>query len=78
MKLREKPLGVLLSEEGRQGLQLAALNLEESQFVWVYVDETDDLGLCVRVHRDDGDHLVLIRWEYILSIDVPAKVLEMR
>ena len=78
MKLREKPLGVLLSDEGRQALQLAALNLEDSQFVWVYVDETDDLGLWVRVHRDDGDHLVLIRWEYILSIDVPAKVLEMR
>jgi len=78
VKLREKPLGVLLSDEGRQALQLAALNLEDSQFVWVYVDETDDLGLWVRVHRDDGDHLVLIRWEYILSIDVPAKVLEMR
>jgi hypothetical protein len=81
VKLRERTLGVLVSEEGRQVLQLAALELTESQFVWVYVDDSDDGGLWARVPREDGDHLVLIRWEYVLSIDIPAgqtKILESR
>jgi len=57
------------------------LGLEDAQFIWVYVDDSDDLGFWLRVQRDDGDHLVLIRWEYILSIDVPAsqaKILDAR
>jgi hypothetical protein len=81
VKLRERTLGVLVSEEGRQVLQLAALNLAESQFIWAYVDDSDDGGLWARVAREDGDHQVLIRWEYVLSIDVPVgppKTLEMR
>jgi hypothetical protein len=81
VKLRERTLGVLVSEEGREVLQLAALNLEESQFLWVYVDDSDDGGLWARVPREDGDHLVLIRWEYVLSIDIPvgqSKILESR
>ena len=72
MRISEKTLAVLLSEDGRKILELAALKLAESQFLWVYVEESDDLGLWARVEREDGDHLVLIRWEYILAIDIPA------
>jgi len=63
---------VLLSEDGRKVLDLAALKLAESAFLWVYVEESDDLGLWARVNREDGDHLVLIRWEYVLAIDIPV------
>jgi hypothetical protein len=34
------------------------------------VDATDDLGLWVRIQREDGEHSVLIRCEDVLSIDV--------
>jgi hypothetical protein len=81
VKLRERTLGVLVNEEGRHVLQLAAVDIAESQFVWVYVDDSDDGGLWARVPREDGDHLVLIRWEYVLSVDIPAgqaKTLESR
>jgi hypothetical protein len=69
VKISERDVSVLLSEEGRQVLQPAALNLAESPFLWAKVEDSDDIGIWVRVSRKDGDHLVLIRWEYILSID---------
>lgn len=53
-------------------MELAAVNLAESPALWVYVQDTDDIGLWVRIAREDGDHLVLIRWEYVLSVDFPA------
>ena len=72
MRVSERTLAILLSEDGRKVLELAALNLAESPFLWVYVEESDDLGLWARVEREDGDHLVLIRWEYVLAVDIPA------
>jgi len=72
VKVNEKTLALLVSEEGRKVLELAALNLADSPFLWVYVEESDDLGLWARIGREDGDHLVLILWEYILAIDIPA------
>jgi len=72
VRVSERTLAILLSEDGRKVLELAALNLAESPFLWVYVEESDDLGLWARVEREDGDHLVLIRWEYVLAVDIPA------
>jgi hypothetical protein len=25
-----------------------------------------------RVNREDGDHLILVRWEYVLALDIPV------
>ena len=72
MRVGERTLALLLSEDGRKVLELAALNLAESSFLLVYVEESDDLGLWARVSREDGDHLILVRWEYVLAIDVPV------
>jgi len=69
VKVSERDVLVLLNEEGRQVFELAALNLTESPFAWVKVEDSDELGIWIRVDREDGDHLVLIRWEYILSMD---------
>jgi hypothetical protein len=69
VKLSERGISVLLSDEGRLVLQQAALDLTESPFLWVKVEDSDDIGIWVRVGREDGDHLVLIRWEYVLSVD---------
>jgi hypothetical protein len=72
MKVGEKTVAVLLSEDGRNVLESAAVGLAESPFLWVYVEEGDDLGLWARIKREDGDHLFLILWEYVLAIDIPA------
>jgi hypothetical protein len=72
MRIGERDASVLLSEDGRQILEQAALNLAHSAFLTVRVEDSDDIGLWVRVTREDGDHLILIRWEYVLSIDFPV------
>jgi len=69
MRISERELSVLLNQEGREILQHAALNLAEAPFLVVRVEDSDDLGMWVRVTREDGDHVVLIRWEYVLSMD---------
>jgi hypothetical protein len=69
MKIGERDASVLLSDEGRHVLQQAALNLEESPFLSVRMEDSDDIGIWIRVNREDGDHLFLIRWEYVLSMD---------
>ena len=72
MKIGEREVSLLLNEEGRRVFELAELNLTESPFVLVKVEESDDVGIWISVGRKDGDHLVLIRWEYILSMDFIA------
>ena len=69
MKISEREVAVLLSEDGRRVLRDAAVNLAESPFLWVKIEDTDDIGIWIRVTREDGDHLVLVRWEYVLSLD---------
>jgi hypothetical protein len=58
VKISERDASVLLSEEGREVLKQAALNLAESPFLSVKVEDSDDIGIWVRVNREDGDHLV--------------------
>ena len=36
------------------------------------VEDTDDMGLWIRVSRGDGDHILLVRCEYVLSRDFVA------
>ena len=81
MRISERDASVLLTEEGRSVLQRASIHLSESPFLEVKVEDGDDIGLWIRVRRENGDHLVLVRWEYVLSIDFEAgqqKVLGMR
>jgi hypothetical protein len=72
MKLNERDVALLLSEEGRAVMELSHVNLAEGGSFWVRVEEANDLGLWVRAQREDGDHILLIRWEYVLSVDFPA------
>ena len=71
MKISERDAAVLLTEDGREVLKHAAVNVSESMFLAVRVEDTDDIGIWVRVSREDGDHLLLVRWEYVLSMDFP-------
>jgi hypothetical protein len=63
----------LLSDEGLDALRIALPDLPDSPLVFLFIQETDELGLWVRVKRkDDEDHVLLIRWEFVLTIDLPA------
>ena len=72
MRLNERTVAVLVSDEGQNALQGAAVNLPPTSVFLVYVQDSDDMGLWVRTPREDGDHLLLIRWEYVLTIDFPV------
>jgi hypothetical protein len=68
--IAKKEVAVVLSDEGRQVLQMAAVTLPDEGAVAMFVQDTDDLGLWVKAERSDGDHLLLIRWEDVLAIDI--------
>lgn len=72
MKVSQQTVAILLSEEGKDTLRMAVAELPHSLVVRFYVQDTDDIGLWVRVAREDGEHFLLIRWEYVLSIDFPV------
>jgi hypothetical protein len=70
MTLAQQKLALILDDEAKIVLRRASVSAPDSAAVEVYAKETDDLGIWIQVKRVDGDHLVLVRWEYILSIDV--------
>jgi hypothetical protein len=72
MNLTGQKLAVLLTEEGRQVLALASVRVEESSAISVSVEESEELGLWIRVPREDQVHFFLLRWEYILGVDLPS------
>ncbi len=72
MTLGQNSVAIFLSVEGRELMQVAALAVPESSVLMAYVQETNDLGLWIRVDREDGPHLLLVRWEYVLAVDFPV------
>lgn len=72
MNVAQREVAVILTQEGRDVLQLAAVGVPEGASIFVHVQDTDDLGLWIRTRREDGEHLLLVRWDYVLTIDVPA------
>jgi hypothetical protein len=63
---------VLIAEGGREVLELAGVNLPQTSLLSVSIEESEDLGLWIRLQREDQIHLFLLRWEYILGIDLPS------
>jgi hypothetical protein len=72
VKLAGQTAAILLAEGGRQILELAGVTLSESPMLSASVEESEDLGLWIRLQREDQMHLFLLRWEYILGVDVPS------
>lgn len=72
MRIAQGNVAILLSDEGHEVLQLAVPELPESRVISFYVQDTDDLGIWVRIRREDGNHVLLIRWEYVLTVDFPV------
>ena len=74
MRLAGQTVAVILTEEGKQVLSLAAADLPDNDLVLVSVEESEDLGLWIRLTRQDQMHFFLLRWEYILGIDLPTGI----
>ena len=70
MKLVTRQVEVVLSDEGQTALRLAGFDFPEAVLPLFFVEDTDDLGMWVRATRNDGVHSVLIRWEFVLSLDL--------
>ena len=76
MTVAQRTVAVILNDDGRSVLQLAECSIPESGAVLMYVHDVDDLGLWVRVRRADAEHILLVRWEYVLTLDFPAEEAE--
>jgi len=71
MKLDERVAVVHLSDEGRRVLQQAGVGLPNTPGVSFDVKESDEQGVWVRLEYQDGPHVLLVRWDYILAMDIP-------
>ena len=72
MNINQRRVALFLDEDGRTVLELANVPMSSAAGLLVYVQDTDDIGVWARIEREDGEHIVLIRWDYVLSVDFPA------
>ena len=63
-----------LSDEGRRVLQQVGVPMPEAPAVWFDVEEIQEQGIWVRYEFDDGQHLLLVLWKYVVALDVPRTV----
>jgi len=71
MKLGEQPVVVHVSDEGRRILKEVGVQLPDTPAVKFEVEEESAHGLWVGLDYEDGfRHAILIRWEYVLAMDV--------
>jgi len=70
VNLEDRRVVIYLTDEGRRGLRQAGLELSDTGGFTFDVQESSDYGLWVRIEYEDGQHLLLIRWDYILAMDV--------
>jgi len=73
MELIKQNVAVFLNTEGRKAVELAAgISKRDSSMVYFYVLEANGTGLWVSTRKEDGEHVLLIRWDCILAVDVPV------
>lgn len=72
MNISQRTVTIFLDEDGQSVMELAAVGLSGSSTLSVYVQDTDDIGIWTRINREDGEHILLIRWDYVLAVDFGA------
>ena len=70
MSLEGQPVVLHLSDEGRKVLRQVGVDMPETPGVLFDVYETSEQGLWIRMDYLDGRHVLLVRWNYILALDV--------
>jgi hypothetical protein len=71
VNIGKKTVTLFLDQDGRAILESAGVPLRDFPGVLVEVAETDDLGIWIRIDRQDIKHFFLVRWEYVLAVDFP-------
>jgi hypothetical protein len=71
VNISKKTVTLFLDQDGRAILESTGVHLRDSAGVLVEVAETDDLGIWIRIDRQDIKHFFLVRWEYVLAVDFP-------
>jgi len=69
VNVSQRSITVFLDQDGQAVMELAAVRTAPAAGLPVYVQDTDDIGIWARIEREDGKHVVLIRWDYVLTID---------
>jgi hypothetical protein len=72
VNIGQRTVTVFLDQDGQSVMGLAAVTTSSSTGLPVYVQDTDDIGIWARIYREDGEHIILIRWDYVLSVDFAA------
>lgn len=70
MNLARRTVTIVLRDDAREALQRAAVGTPDPPVITAEVQETNDLGIWIRVRRTDQEHAVLVRWEYVLALDL--------
>lgn len=70
MRLAKQSAAVFVTADGRNVLAAASIHSLEAGPILVDIEESEDLGLWLRVLRETETHLFLLRWEYIEAIDL--------
>jgi hypothetical protein len=72
VKLAGQAVTILLAEGGKEILSLAAVDVADPPRLLVFVEESEDLGVWIRVPRKGVMYIFLLRWEYILGISLQS------
>jgi hypothetical protein len=70
INLEEQAVVLHLSDEGRRVLRQVGVGVPDTPGVLFDIQEMSNHGLWVRLDYSDGRHVLLIRWDYILAMDV--------
>jgi len=73
VKITDRTVSILLSDDGRAVLGLAGVTWGTPGLL-VEVIDTDDMGVWVRLQREQGEYTLWVRWDYVLTIEVPSGV----
>ena len=72
MRFAQQTVSVVLNEAGKKVLQALVVTVGDKPAATMYVQDTDELGIWIRAERPDGPHLVLVRWDFVMAIDIVA------
>jgi len=69
VNISKRNVTVFLDDPGQAVMELASVQTDALAGLSIYVQDTDDIGIWARIDRRDGRHIILIRWDYVLTID---------
>ena len=70
INLEEQSVIIHLNDEGRRILRQVGVTVPDTPGVQFDVQEVSNYGLWIRLDYSDGRHMLLVRWDYILAMDV--------